>query len=98
MAKARKVPRPFKMPWGEGQVVEEASIPTEYNELVVQLLRYDDPDIAPAVRFCQYWPDGGFQRQPMMISEHHLTAMRDALASTPTLRRMIAALVDDHAD
>jgi hypothetical protein len=93
-AMARKVPRPFKMPWGSGQVVEEASVPTEYNELVVQLLRYDDPDIPPALRFCQYWLDGGFQRQPMMISEINLGAMRDALRETPEIRALIAQLIE----
>jgi hypothetical protein len=90
---ARKVPRPFKMPWGAGLVVEEASVLTEHNELVVQLLRYDDPTLPPAVRFCQYWLDGGFQRQPMMISETNLAPMREALSQTPEIRRLVAQLV-----
>lgn len=96
-AMARKVPRPFKMPWGAGQVVEEASAPTEYNELVVQLLRYDDPEIAPALRFCQYWLDGGFQRQPMLLSERNIGALREALKEAPEIRKLLAQLIDDSA-
>jgi hypothetical protein len=92
---ARKLPRPFTMPWGKGQVVEEASVATEYNEVVVQLLRYDDPDIPPALRFCQYWLDGRFQRQPMMLSERHISELREALKATPNLQRLLAALVVD---
>ena len=37
----RKVPRPFKMPWGKGMVVEEASISSRYHEPTVQLLEFD---------------------------------------------------------
>jgi hypothetical protein len=93
----RKVPRPFTMPWGAGQVVEEVAVPTEYNELVVQLLRYDDPDIPPALRFCQYWLDGRFQRQPMMLSERNITELRDALRSAPAIRRLLTQLLDEAA-
>ena len=42
MGKPRKIPRKFAMPWGDGQVVEEIGVDTEHNELVLQLLRYDD--------------------------------------------------------
>lgn len=94
MGKPRKVPRPFSMPWGDGQVVEEAGIDTEHNELVVQLLRYDDPAHGEAVRFCQYWADGRFQRQPMMISVDDLPAMRAAIAASPRLRELLAQLLD----
>ncbi|HUQ38606.1 MAG TPA: hypothetical protein VM030_00500, partial [Acidimicrobiales bacterium] len=79
MGKERKLPRPFTMPWGNGQVVEEVGVDTEHNELVIQLLEYDDPAIAPTIRFCQYWLDGRFQRQPMMIGEADLEAMRTAV-------------------
>jgi hypothetical protein len=95
MASARKVPRPFTMPWGRGQVIEEAGIETQYNELVVQLLRYDDPELPLAVRFCQYWPDGRFQRQPMMISADAIADMRSALQAAPQLRRLLTALVGE---
>jgi len=81
------------MPWGGGQVVEEAGVDTEYeSELVVQLLRYDDGG-AESLRFCQYWADGRFQRQPMMIGEEQIAAMREALKSTPRIRELLKELV-----
>ena len=94
MGKPRKLPRPFTMPWGNGQVVEEVGIDTEYNELVIQLLRYDEPH-DDTVRFCQYWLDGRFQRQPMMISESNIPAMREALKGSPRLRELLLKLVED---
>ena len=82
------------MPWGDGQVVEEVGVDTEHNELVIQLLRYDE-DHGDAVRFCQYWLDGRFQRQPMMIGTTEIAAMRQALKSAPTIRALLKSLVED---
>jgi hypothetical protein len=95
MGKPRKVPRKFSMPWGDGQVVEEVGVDTEHNELVIQLLRYDDPDIGDTVRFCQYWLDGRFQRQPMMLGSADITAMRTALKASPAIRDLLKQLVAD---
>jgi len=81
------------MPWGDGQVVEEVGVDTEHNEVVIQLLRYDEhPD--DAIRFCQYWPDGRFQRQPMMLSTRDVAAMREALKTAPAIRALLKSLVD----
>jgi hypothetical protein len=93
MAKARQLPRSFTMPWGNGQVIDEVGLPTEHNELVIQLLRYDDEAIPDSVRFCQYWHDGRFQRQPMMISEADLPGMRAALSQAPALLGLLRRLV-----
>ena len=95
MGKARKVPRPFTMPWGGGQVVEEVGVDTEHDsELVIQLLEYDDMD-SPTLRFCQYWADGRFQRQPMMLPDAHIAAMREALKGAPRIRELLKQLVAD---
>jgi len=40
----RKIPRPFKMPWGGGMVVEEVSIVSKYHEPTIQLLQFDSGD------------------------------------------------------
>ena len=94
MGKPRKVPRPFTMPWGGGQVVAEVGVETEYNELVIQLLRYDDFEGA-TLRFCQYYLDGRFQRQPMMIGDADIPAMRKALEGAPEIRDLLKKLVAD---
>jgi hypothetical protein len=48
-----------------------------------------------AVRFCQYWLDGRFQRQPMMISEDAIPELRSALEAAPQLRRLLTSLVGE---
>ncbi|HEX7166682.1 MAG TPA: hypothetical protein VF230_06855 [Acidimicrobiales bacterium] len=94
MGKPRKVPRSFTMPWGGGNVVDEVGVDTEHNELVIQLLRYDDYP-KESIRFCQYWLDGRFQRQPMMLSEEHIPALREAIKASPRIRELLRALVAD---
>ncbi len=94
MAKERKIPRKFSMPWGNGQVVQEVGVETEYNELVIQLLRYDDFP-GDTLRFCQYWLDGRFQRQPMMIGESDIDRMRTALRKAPEIRDLLKKLLED---
>jgi hypothetical protein len=95
MGRPRKVPRAFTMPWGKGQVVAEVGVDTEYeSELVIQLLRYDDFE-GNTLRFCQYWADGRFQRQPMMIGEAQIDEMRKALKSAPEIRKLLKRLVAD---
>jgi hypothetical protein len=82
------------MPWGNGQVVDEVGIDTEYNEIVVQLLRYDDFE-GDTIRFCQYWLDGRFQRQPMMLPSDAIPALREALKASPAIRALLQELVAD---
>jgi hypothetical protein len=94
MGKPRKVPRRFSMPWGDGQVVSEVGVDTEHNELVVQLLRYDELE-GDTLRFCQYWLDGRFQRQPMMLPAAAIPALRDALKEAPEIRDLLRELVGD---
>ena len=93
MGKPRKVPRPFTMPWGGGQVVEEVGLDTEHeSEVVIQLLRYDEGS-GESIRFCQYWADGRFQRQPMMMEASQIAGMREALKSAPRIRALLQQLV-----
>ncbi len=92
---ARPVPRPFTMPWGGGEIVEEASIVTEHNEPTIQLLRYSGDESWETVRFCQYWLTGQFQRQPMMLAAADVANMREALKRTPRLRELLRELVAD---
>lgn len=94
MGKPRKLPRSFTMPWGDGQVVDEVGVDTEHNELVVQLLVYDESG-EETIRFCQYWLDGRFQRQPMMLSAENVPAMRAALKRSPRIRELLEQLVTD---
>lgn len=94
MGQARKLPRKFSMPWGDGQVVDEVGVDTEHNELVIQLLRYDDLP-GDTLRFCQYWLDGRFQRQPMMLADEHVEPLRVALRDHPEIRDLLKRLVEE---
>lgn len=91
MAKPRDVPRPFTMPWGKGEIIEEATAVGEYHEPAIQLLRYEDGSLS--IRFAHYDHSGRFQRSPLMISSDTLARLRRSLASTPRLRALLARLV-----
>lgn len=95
MAGARKVPRPFTMHWGNGQIVEEATFSGEYHEPVIQLMEYTDgpAEGSWSIRFCSFNHNGQFQRSPLMMDEHGIEAMRDALAKTPRLREILRRMV-----
>jgi hypothetical protein len=75
--------------------VEEVSAHDEHKEAVIQLIDWDDG--GQTLRFCQYWPDGRFQRQPMMIGVDDLPALRSALRANPRLFDLVRQLVDEPA-
>jgi len=87
---SRQLPRPFTMPWGSGEIVEEATAVGEWSEPSIQLLRYDDGSIA--VRFCQYDHRGRFRRSPMMVDAKLLRALGRSLANAPRLRKLLRSL------
>jgi hypothetical protein len=86
-----RVPRPFQMHWGSGQIVEEARFEGEYTSPAIQLMRFDDGEAAGSVtlRFCHFSHDGRFQRSPMMLSEAEVDRLREAVARTPEIRRLL---------
>jgi len=95
---ARQIPRPFKYPWGSGEIVEEASATREHSEPTLQLLEFQDEGHGGylMVRFCSYTPKGAFRRHPMLAGADDIAQLRDALEETPRLRALIAGLVQDH--
>ena len=78
------------MPWGKGEIVEEATAVGEWSEPSIQLLRYDDGGIA--VRFCQYDHRGRFRRSPMMVDAKLLRGLGRSLANAPRLRKLLRSL------
>jgi hypothetical protein len=87
---ARNVPRPFEMPWGKGEIVEEATSIGEWSEPSIQLLRYEDGSLA--IRFCQYDHRGRFRRSPMMVDAKLVRGLGKSLAKTPRLRKLLKSL------
>lgn len=94
---ARKIPRPFKYPWGSGEIVEEASAHREHSDPTLQLLEFQDDGHQGyvMVRFCSYAPSGAFRRHPMLAGADDIAQLREALKATPRLRSLLAELVGD---
>jgi hypothetical protein len=95
MTVTRKLPRPFEMHWGSGEIVEEASFEGEYHEPTIQLMQYTQGETAGSfsLRFCSYNHRGQFQRSPLMVGEAEIEGLRQALQSTPRLREILRRLV-----
>jgi hypothetical protein len=91
----RKLPRPFALPWGAGQVVEEASMTAHADGHgwvpTIQLLVYDDG--SETLRFCYYDERGRFGRGPMLLRPEDLAPLRAALADAPRIRALLRQLV-----
>lgn len=87
----RAVPRPFKLHWGEGQIVEEATHAGEHHEASLQLLEFEDGEIE--IRFCYYNLAGRFQRSPLIVGQNEVAGLRDALTATPRLRSLLKQMV-----
>ena len=85
----RNVPRPFKMPWGKGMVVEEVSITSKYHEPTIQLLKFENGD--KAIRFCSY-NKGRFNRSPLIIDEKDLRRLRSEMVKGKEIRKLISQL------
>tara|TARA_Y100000815_G_C13062733_1_gene394996 strand:- start:305 stop:571 length:267 start_codon:yes stop_codon:yes gene_type:complete len=85
----RKIPRPFKMPWGSGMVIEEVSIDSKHHEPTIQLLQFDSGD--KVIRFCSY-NNGRFSRSPLMVDEKDLRRLGKATAKAKKIRKLISKL------
>jgi hypothetical protein len=96
MAPPRKLPRPFEMHWGRGDIVEEATFSGEYHEPTIQLLSYTEGEAAGSfsIRFCSYSHRGQFQRSPLMVGREEIDGLRKALQETPQLRDILRQLID----
>jgi hypothetical protein len=85
----RKIPRSFKMPFGSGMIVEEASIISKYHEPTIQLLKFDNGD--KVIRFCSY-NKGTFSRSPLMIGEKDLRKLGNVIKKKKDISKLISRL------
>lgn len=85
----RKVPRPFKMPWSNGMIVEEVSITSKYHEPTIQLLKFNNG--GKAIRFCSYH-EGRFSRSPLIIDEKDLRKLRNVIKKKNEIQKLISRL------
>ena len=85
----RMIPRPFKMPFGNGMVIKEASITSQFHEPTVQLLQFDNGN--RAIRFCSY-NKGRFSRSPLMIDEKDMRKLGSAIKKEKEISDLISRL------
>jgi hypothetical protein len=92
---AQSAMKTFSLHWGSGVVEEEAQIETPHHRPTIQLLKFTDGKAKGSyeIRFCTYDHSGRFQRMPLIVDERDLPALRRALRSTPTLRKLLAQLL-----
>ena len=93
----RRVPRAFTLPWGSGQILEEAAIEGGLHAPSLQLLHYElgERKGQTAVRFVAYDANGHLEQRPMIVNERELTALRREIARSPRLRALLRKLVED---
>ena len=87
----RVVPRPFALPWGTGQVVEEVSVLRPHWEPTIQLLQYEDG--SQGLRFC-YYHGARFGRGPTILDDEAVEEFSDALETAPHIRALLRRMVD----
>jgi hypothetical protein len=92
----RKVPRKFSLHFGSGVVAEEATYSGEFHEPTIQLLDFTDGEAAGSItlRFCSYNHRGQFMRDPLLLREADLEALREAVRQTPRIRALLQRLVE----
>jgi hypothetical protein len=96
MAKRAKADaKTFSLHWGSGIIEEEAQIVTPYHQPTIQLLKFTAGAACGSyeIRFCHYDHRGRFQRSPLILDEKDIPALKQALAETPKLRRLLARMV-----
>lgn len=88
---SRPIPREFNLHWGNGQIIEEASVEGQHHQPSIQLLEFKDGSLS--VRFCYYNKQGRYQRGPLMVGEEDISSLRDAIAENYRLRAILRELV-----
>jgi hypothetical protein len=92
----RKVPRKFSLHFGSGVVAEEATYSGQFHEPTIQLLEFQGGDMDGQVllRFCTYTHKGSFMRDPLLLNDDDIAALREAIAATPRIKALLQRLVE----
>jgi hypothetical protein len=92
----RRVPRAFSLPWGNGQIVEEAGIEGGLHQPVLQLLHYEKGSRKGqyAIRFAAYSTEGEMERRPLIVNEREFVALKAEVDRSPRLKALLRRLVD----
>ncbi len=93
----RRVPRAFTLPWGSGQVVEEAAIEGGLHAPSIQLLHYElgDRKGQHAIRFAAFDAEGHLEQRPLIVNEREIAGLRAELRRSPRLLALLRRLVEE---
>lgn len=93
----RRIPRAFSLPWGSGQVIEEAAIEGGRHAPSLQLLRYElgERKGQQAIRFAAYDENGHLEQRPLMVNEREIAALRREIDRSPRLKALLRRLVEE---
>ncbi len=93
----RRIPRAFTLPWGSGQITEEAAIEGGLHAPALQLLHYElgQRKGQTAIRFVAYDEQGHLEQRPLIINEREVARLRREIARSPRLRALLKRLVED---
>lgn len=92
----RRVPRAFSLPWGSGQIIEEAAIEGGLHSPSLQLLSYEKGERMgqQAIRFAAYSQDGELERRPLIINEREVGPLKSQINLSPRLKALLKALIE----
>ncbi|MDA0365558.1 MAG: hypothetical protein O3B31_12660 [Chloroflexi bacterium] len=92
----RRVPRAFSLPWGSGQIVEEAGIEGGLHAPALQLLTYElgEKKGQQAIRFAAYSQDGELEDRALIVNEREFEALRREIERSPRLKALLRRLVE----
>ncbi len=93
----RRVPRAFNLPWGSGQITEEAHIEGGLHQPALQLLKYElgEKKGQTAIRFVAYDEEGHMEQRPLIVNEREVATLRKEIARSPRLKALLKRLVED---
>lgn len=93
----RRIPRAFTLPWGSGQIVEEAGIEGGLHAPALQYLHYEmgQRKGQSAIRFAAYDQEGHLEPRPLIVNEREIVALRREIARSPRLKALLKRLVED---
>ena len=93
----RRIPRAFTLPWGSGQVLEEAAIEGGLHAPSLQLLHYElgDRKGQQALRFVAYDEQGHMEQRPLMVNEREISSLRREIDRSPRLKALLKRLVEE---
>ena len=93
----RRIPRAFSLPWGSGQITEEAAIEGGLHAPALQLLRYElgQRKGQHAIRFVAYGEDGHLEQRPLIVNEREILRLRSEIARSPRLKALLKRLVEE---